>query len=271
MNFAGPQKLLSIFLLLGVLSGTGAINSRGQSALDVNQIIQKAVNCSQASSKPEDANTAYTYTKVTLTEELDSAGRVKDQKEKVYQISFKQGLTQAKLLQVNGRPPANADAKQQAENESNARQMLGKGKPQTGDMADRLLTPELVARFDFTLIGQTNINGRLAYQIDFQPKSPEPPVHHMIDRFLNRVSGTLWIDAAEFEIARADLRLSSEVNVLGGVIGSLKKLAYTMTRTRIAEGIWLNTSSSGDFEGRKLIDSMRIKTKSLAKNFRLLS
>jgi hypothetical protein len=93
----------------------------------------------------------------------------------------------------------------------------------------------------------------------------------MIDRFLNRLSGTLWIDTDEFEIARADLRLSSEVNVLGGMIGSLKKLAYTMTRTRLGEGIWLNTYSSGDFEGRKLIESMRIKTKSLAKNFRLLS
>jgi len=63
----------------------------------------------------------------------------------------------------------------------------------------------------------------------------------------------------------------SEVSLLGGVVGSLKKLAYTMTRTRIADGLWFNTSSFGDFEGRKLIDAMRIKTRSQAINFRPLS
>ena len=46
----------------------------------------------------------------------------------------------------------------------------------------------------------------------------------MVDRLLNRISGTVWIDVEEFEVARADIQLRSEVNLLGGVIGSLKKL-----------------------------------------------
>jgi hypothetical protein len=50
----------------------------------------------------------------------------------------------------------------------------------------------------------------------------------------------------------------------------LKKLAYTMTRTRVADGVWLSTFSSGDFEGRKLVDSLRIKTSSRSTNFRPL-
>jgi hypothetical protein len=112
------------------------------------------------------------------------------------------------------------------------------------------------------------MNGRTAYEISFQPKNPAPPSHHVLDRLLDRLSGTIWIDAEEFEIARADIQLRSEVNLLGGVVGSLKKLAYTMTRTRVADGLWFNTSSSGDFEGRKLIDSMRIKTKSESRNFK---
>ena len=92
----------------------------------------------------------------------------------------------------------------------------------------------------------------------------------MIDRLLNRISGTLWIDAEEFEVARAQISLGSEVDFLGGLVGSLKKLAYTMTRTRVGDGLWFNTLSSGDFEGRKLLDSMRIKTKSQSTNFRRL-
>jgi hypothetical protein len=113
------------------------------------------------------------------------------------------------------------------------------------------------------------MNGRRAYRIAFEPKEPDAPAHRVADRFLNRISGTLWIDAEEFEIARANVYLRSEVNLLCGVIGSLKRLAFTATRTRQPEGVWLNTFSSGDFEGRKLLDAMRIKTKSQSTNFRL--
>ncbi len=96
------------------------------------------------------------------------------------------------------------------------------------------------------------------------------PTRRIVDRLLDRISGTLWIDAMEFEVARADVHLRGEVDVLGGIAGCLKKLAYTMIRTRVADGVWLNSFSSADLEGRKLLDSMRIKAKSQSTNFRPL-
>src|ERR1041385_7904460 len=253
---------LAVWLVIGLST------SRGENSLSADEVVQKAVSRAQGAELRQGKG-AYTYTKLTVTEELDSSGKVKEHKEKVYQINFRNGATLAKLVEVNGRPPAEADLKKQAENESNASQMTG-SKNKKGDNRENFLTPEIVARFDFTLAGQTNINGRAAYQIAFQPKNPSPPTHHMIDRFLDRMTGMVWIDASEFEIARAELHLGSEVNLLGGLVGSLKKLAYSMTRTRIGDGLWFNTSSVGDFEGRKLIDAMRIKTSSQSINFRPL-
>jgi hypothetical protein len=239
-----------------------------QTALSADQIIQKAVARAQnLPAKP--GKGAYTYTKLTVTEEFDSAGKMKERKEKVYQVNFRSGATYAKLVEVNGHAPVPADLKKQAENESNAQQMTG-AKSNKAENRENFLTPEIVSRFDFTLVGQTNFNGRATYQVTFQPKSPAPQSHHMIDRLLDRISGTVLIDAEEFEIARAELHLGSEVNLLGGVVGSLKKLVYSMTCTRIDDGLWFKTSSFGDFEGRKLIDAMRIKTSSQAMNFRPL-
>ena len=216
------------------------------------------------------ATPAYTYRKVTVTEEFDSTGKVRQRKERLYQVSFKDGLTSARLLQVNGHPPDAADLKLQAQYETDTRLLAGHAKSACGDRRERLLTPELTAHYSFTTRGLSPINGRPAYEISFEPKSPPLPPRHVLDRLLNRISGTLWIDAEEFEIARADLRLSSEVDLLGGVLGCLRKLAYTLTRTRVAEGVWLNTDSSGDFEGRKLLESLRIKTRSQSLNFRQL-
>ncbi len=265
MSFGWSKKIRAAAALLLVLGAFGQWRLSAANSFSADEIIQKAVARAQ---RADSCKGAYTYTKLTVMEELDSNGRVKERKEKVYQVNFQNGVTYAKLLEVNGRPPGEADLKKQAENESSARQMTGNSKSKKGDIRENFLTPEIVERFDFRLIGQTNIDGRATYQVAFQPKSTPPPSHHMVDKLLDRISGTIWIDAAEFEIARAELQLSSEVSLLGGVVGSLKKLVYSMTRTRIAEGLWFNTSSVGDFEGRKLIDAMRIKTQSQAMNFR---
>jgi hypothetical protein len=266
MNFAWSEKL-KVALVLVALSALGGTLS-AQNSLSADQIVQRAAAKAQ-SSESSPSKCSYTYTKLTVMEEFDSAGKMKERKEKVYQVNFRNGSTYAKLVEVNGHAPAEADLKKQAEYASDARQMTG-SKSNQAENRENFLTPEIVSRFDFTLIGQTNLNGRATYQVAFQPKNPTPPGHHMIDRLLDRISGTVWIDVQEFEIARAELRLGSEVNLLGGVVGSLKKLVYTMTCTRLDDGLWFKTSSFGDFEGRKLIDAMRIKTSSQAMNFRRL-
>jgi hypothetical protein len=256
-------------LLLWAGCGWAAAAADGQGLPSADEVIRKAIDRNQRKEAGA-VLPAYSYSKVTVTEEFDSTGKVRQRKERLYEVSFKGGLTSAKLIQVNGHPPAAADLKLQAEYESDTRLLAGHSKTAAGDRRENLLTPELAAHYDFTMGGLSPINGRPAYQITFEPKNPPLPVRHILDRLLNRVSGTLWIDAQEFEIARADLRLSSEVDLLGGMLGCLKKLAYTLTRTRVAEGVWFNTYSSGDFEGRKLLDSMRIKTKSQSINFHRL-
>ena len=123
-------------------------------------------------------------------------------------------------------------------------------------------------RFKFTADGQTSIRGRPTYCIRFQAKNPAPPAHRLADRLLDRLAGTLWIDCQEFEIVRAHIHLQSEVNLLGGVLGSLKKLSYTLDRTRVADDAWFTSSATGDFEGRKLLDLLHIKTSSRSVNIR---
>jgi len=256
----------AVLFVVGGIKRAAATEPEG--LLTAKEIIRRASTRAQGAETPS-SRAGYTYTKVTVTEELDASGNVKDRKERLYEVSFKGGTTHVKLLEVNGRPPGEAEAKKQAENESNTRQMMGSSKGRTGEGRENILTPEIVGRFDFKLKGEETVNGRKAYQVGFDPKVPEPPVHRVVDRVLNRIYGTLWIDAEEFEVARADIHLRSEVNLLGGMIGSLKKLAYTMTRTRVADGVWLNSFSTGDFEGRKLLDSTRVKTKTQTSNFRL--
>ena len=265
MNYVRCSNYRFCVLILFLLSSVGELVFGAETSPTAEELIQKAVERTQSSEAS--ASPDINYTKVTLTEELDSSGKITNRKEKIYNVCLRSGLSQVTLVQVNGRAPAESDRRQQTENETSLRKLLGQPKGAKGNNQGNFLTPEIAARFDFSLTGKTNVNGRAAYQLSFQPKKPEPPVHRMVDRLLNRISGKLWIDAQEFEIARVEVFLRSEVNLLGGVIGCLKKLAYTMVRTRTDDGLWFNALSSGDFEGRKLLDSTHIKTKSETTHF----
>lgn len=268
MRFRLPVIVSALMLSL-VLSGASSL--RAETVLTADAVIQKAVARGQQDQQGAAAMPDFKYRKLTLTEQLDGAGKVKERREKVYEVCYRDGQSYATLLQVNGHLPTPEDLKQQSDNEMNASKLLGQAKPAKGDNRENFLTAELAARFDFKTIGQTNLNGRATYEISFTPKTPALPVHRLVDRLLNQISGTLWIDAKEFEVARADVYLRSEVNLLGGVIGSLKKLTYTLERTRVADGVWFSTLSSGDFQGRKLLDPTHIKTKSQSVNFRRIA
>lgn len=248
---------------------TAQVTLRASTPVAVNDVIRKAITRGQQDQQGSVPD--FIYRKLTVTEELDGAGKVKEHSEKVYEVSYRDGLSHATLLQVNGHLPSEADLKKQSDNQTSIRQITGQTKSANGDNRENFLTPELAAHFDFKLLGQTNLNGRTTYRISFQPKALPPPGRRVVDRLLNQMSGTLWIDAQEFEVARAEVALRSEVNVLGGIAGSLKKLSFTLERSRVADGVWFSTLSSGDFQGRKLLDPTHIKTKSQSLHFRRIS
>lgn len=236
--------------------------------LSAEQIVQKAVERSASVNKVH-ARPDYFYDKQTFREDFDGDGILKERTEKRYEVTVQSGLSYLKLTQVNGRVLPPAEQKKQNEREIAERQKMTDGKPgQKGDERENFLTADLVSRYQFTLLDQKNVNGRNTYLLSFKPRSGELPNHKLTDRFLNQIAGKVWIDAADFEIAHAELHLRGEVTLWGGLIGTLRQCSYTLERTRLADGSWFNASSHGYFEGRKLLSPMAIRTRSESNNFR---
>jgi len=80
-----------------------------ETSLSATEVIQNAV--ARAQQADTQARPGYTYTKLTLTEEIDAQGKVKERKERVYRVLFQGGSTCLKLVTVNGRPPDEAEVK----------------------------------------------------------------------------------------------------------------------------------------------------------------
>ena len=232
------------------------------STADVRTIMEKAIQAQNVTSNTSGIP-RLTYTKINITDEMDGNGDVKAHHEKTWDVFVSGSTNTWKLISVNGHPPTPAELKLDAEVDNSVKALAGSGRHE-----DRLLSPDVLARYDFQLLRVASVNGRPAFEIAFTGKNPPLATHSLADRFLNRLSGRIWIDQAEYEVAQADIRLASQLDILGGLVGSLKKVAFTMTRTRLSDGIWLSTWSTGDFEARKLLKTIRIKLRSESANIK---
>ncbi|MDB6018615.1 MAG: hypothetical protein JWR19_3104 [Pedosphaera sp.] len=261
------RMLVLTGLLMGNLPGGWAVYAQTPAPLSAEEVMQRAVERAE-SSDSHIARPNYLYHKHTITEELDTKGRLKEHKEKLYQVMVESGLSYIRLIQINGQSLSVGELKKEDAREAAERAKLADAKPDSkGDNRENFLTRELVAKYKLTLLEQKMIGGRATYVVAFEPKSGELPVKRLTDRFANRMAGTVWIDVEDFELAKAEIHLQGEVALWGGIVGTLKRCNYTLMRTRLPDGTWFNSFSHGVFEGRKLLEPMLVKTMSESSNF----
>lgn len=126
------------------------------------------------------------------------------------------------------------------------------GRPRAYERRDVPVTTNLLQRFRFTLAGREELAGRPAWVVDFEPAGDRQPADSLIERFINRMAGRLWIDAAEQHVARAQFHLTGPVHVVGGLVGALKHCEVFLERARTEEGFWFTRLLTWRIEGRKL-------------------
>jgi len=113
--------------------------------------------------------------------------------------------------------------------------------------------PNLVKRFQFTLVGREMLNGRPSLVVDFKPLNDHLPVNQFVDKFINKAAGRVWVDQEDYAIAQAQVHLTQQVNVLGGIIGAVWKFNCGFTRLRTPEGYWFARSMDWHLEGREVV------------------
>lgn len=258
-------KGIGVALCVVAANSTPAAAVLGTNKLTADEIVQRVVSRAQHVYQLN-RQTNYAYQKTSTTEELDGKGRVRSRKEKV--LEFDSGIGTLKELKVNGEVVPDRELRKQEAQNAEDRQQISRGRAsRRDDNWGKYLTKELISRYTFELTGQEDIAGRPAYILSFEPKSGKLPVKDVSDRLINRLAGKVWVDTREFEVAKAEIKLTEEVTMWGGVLGAMKKFAFDVERTRV-DDVWFNRVSNFEMEGRKLFDSMRVRNRSEAGNFR---
>jgi hypothetical protein len=189
---------------------------------------------------------AIAHARESRVDYLDEAGQVKKRAVRKYQVSPAGGQPVTKLVSINGKPARDED-----ERHSKSRE--------TGEKSRSLsLSPELLNRFDFQHGGEETIEGRKMWMLRFSPKEGVDG-EGMFERLVGAMSGILWVDAEEHQLAKAEIYLGRKVSFFGGIAGAIDRMDLTFVQRRLEPNLWIGESAFIDFSGRKLFSGIRFR------------
>lgn len=245
-------RVVLIWFLVAAVSGAAGAE------LPEASVVLKRVQARMEANYAESSTNRFQYVRTNVIEELDGNGRLKDRKVKTYEVLQVRGLPQAKLVALDGRALSPSEQKWRVGEEQRLQRTLAQDRAPDYSKPKPWLTDDILERFDFTVTGRTNRFRRAVLMVQFTPRKGAAN-RSIIDRVVNKISGQMWVDEAESEIVRLDLRMIEPVKFWGGIIGQLDRFDFTLHRARSRYGVWFNEKSSGLVQIRKLFTSTQYK------------
>lgn len=232
------------FVLIGFLFLPAALCA--STPPDVQEIVRKLAE-NGGSEHRNAVRNMFFYQRTSRVDYLDEQGRLKNETVRVYEVRPENGKPVAHLMSINGRPIT----EEQDRNRSSARQ--------TGEKSRSLvLSDDLLSRFDFVYRGEDSVAGRPVWLLDFTPK-PDAAAENFMDKLINAMTGTICVDQEEFQLAKANIRLSRKVSFFGGLAGAIEHIDLQLVQKRIEPAAWLTEALTMDFSGRKLLSPIRFR------------
>ena len=220
--------------------------------------------------RTQNTTAQFTFLKSRALEEFDGKDKLESTKQSRQECFPINGVPFARTVQKDGRSLTEKERKAEEEREAAVR--AGKKPARSPEATKRdkewQFTGEMLARYTFKVTGQEAVRGRMAWVVEFSPRSKDLPVINVADRVANKVAGKAWVDAEDWELARMKFWLTEDVTLVGGVVGVLRKFEILLERTHVEPGAWLPTTIDFDMAGRELLTNKRVHYREEAKGFK---
>ena len=257
-----------MLLVAGLLSCSHGYGRAAEPLPSAAEVTRRMLEHAQKVAESEQAP-QYTYEKRTLFDQLDSSGKVMSSEEKIYQVRLIRGFPFNRLLRIKGRDLTPEECRREDEREERFQQkFVSADRRKMAARKQALVTPELLAHYQFVVKQRVMINDRPTLVVTFRPKDGDLPSNSIEDRILNRLAGTLWVDEAEADTVRVRSNLVEPFS-LGwfGWIGSVTRCDMDLARQRMPDGVWVNTQVTVFIHCRKLISTQYFRLTEESRGF----
>ncbi|MBN8245843.1 MAG: hypothetical protein J0L84_00205 [Verrucomicrobia bacterium] len=219
-------------------------------AITAEDVVRRLLERVEAAATNTPCAEAVTLRRITVIEELDSRGRVKERKTKEHSVILRGADQEATLVRINGEAPSDSERRRELRREEGDRDKFSPRRDRSTGSTHRI-GRDLLERFEYRLLGSEEVDGRLAHLLGFNPR-PAAEGGKMADRVLGGLRGRLWVDALEFEPVRIEARLDAPVSI-GGFLAVLDEFRMDVERRRLPSGLWVDQRVDTHVGGRKLI------------------
>ncbi len=213
----------------------------------------------------EEALNRYTYDVEQLLEERDDQGAVTSRKVRSYEVFYVKGRPVWKLVAEDGRPLTRGE--REAE-EKRVRQQVDdtlKGRAVVDD--PRLRLSAILERYDFRTAGREDLDGWPALVLEFRARPGKRDLPG--DVFLRSLAGRLFVDEAEGEVVRAEVKNTAVIKLALGVGAAVSGLAFTLDFRKIEDGLWMPARVEAEAEARVLLlKGLRARSTSIFSHYR---
>lgn len=176
------------------------------------------------------------------------------------------GRTYKKLIEIDGRPlTAEEAAQRDAEHQRNLRREAERERTETPrQRSERLqkaeeerlhreaMVDDAVAVFEARFVGREVIEGRRVLVADLTPLA-SARVRTREGRWMKHFAGRIWVDEAQFQVVRLDMRAFEDVTIGWGIVGRIHEDSRLLYRRRLFENFWVPAELTYKATGRTLL------------------
>lgn len=256
-------------LLAGLLNLFPGRSGAVEQLPDASAVTRRMIERAQAVARAE-LGPPYLYEKRSLLEELDASGQTLKSEEKIYQVRLIAGFPFNRLVKIQGRDlTADELKKEQQKEEKFQKKFVSVDAKQMAARKEGWVTGRLLDRYQFEVKERIILSNRATLVLTFTPKTGRLPDQTIQDKLLNRLAGTVWVDEADADAARLEVRLLEPFS-LGwlGILGSLSQCELSLDRQRQPDGVWLNAKQVLLIQYRKLTSTRHFRTTEDSGNFK---
>jgi hypothetical protein len=249
------MRKLPLFLYVCLAAGAAAQSAPAGAAKvpDLHEIMQRVIQRAKVE-KEAKLDARYAYRQKRTIDKYNGDGQVVEHTVLLFDVLPVEGSLLYRMIEKNGRPLTAEEQRKEAEKETKFRESLKKARKEDDDVE---LNEELLARYNFTYKGEELVNGRKALALAFVPKAGELPEKRRMDRVLNRLSGTVWIDQATYALSKVDIALREPVKFFVG-LGAMRALHFTAEMSPV-DGEWLLPRATAvSYDARALMTNVRV-------------
>ena len=232
--------------MLAALLGAGVLLAPADPLPDGNALVRELARKQR---HWEDILDSYTYDMEVVREDLSKDERVTRRRSRRFEVFYVKGRPIRRLVAEGDRP---LSAERQATVDREAREKVAAiHENRVARETPFMRLSAILERYDFRAVGREDVAGRPAIVLEFTPLPGSRPLEH--DKVLRNLAGRVWMDEAEREVVRAEVRNTAGMKFFGGLGASVSAVSGTFEFRKVGDAVWLPTRDETRATGRMLL------------------